>query len=87
MTIHRISAGVLDVAYLSYGPADGWPCFLMHGFPYDVHAYAEAAPLLAAEGARVIVPWLRGYGETRFLSPATPRSDKQAVLGAPIFWR
>jgi pimeloyl-ACP methyl ester carboxylesterase len=84
MTIHRISAGVLDVAYLSYGPADGWLCFLMHGFPYDAHAYAEAALLLAAEGAHVIVPWLRGYGPTRFLSPATPRSGEQAVLGADL---
>jgi pimeloyl-ACP methyl ester carboxylesterase len=84
VTIHRIDAGVLDVAYLGYGPADGWPCFLMHGFPYDVYAYAEAAPLLAAEGARVIVPWLRGYGPTRFLSPLTPRSGEQAALGADL---
>lgn len=84
MNINRIKAGVLDVAYLSYGPEGGWPCFLMHGFPYDVHAYAEVAPLLAAEGARVIVPWMRGYGPTRFLSPATPRSGEQAVLGADL---
>jgi pimeloyl-ACP methyl ester carboxylesterase len=84
MNIHHIKAGVLDVAYLSYGPEDGWPCFLMHGFPYDVHAYAGAAPLLAAEGARVIVPWLRGYGPTRFLSAETPRSGEQAVLGADL---
>jgi pimeloyl-ACP methyl ester carboxylesterase len=84
MNMHRIKAGVLDVAYLSYGPEDGWPCFLMHGFPYDVHAYAEAAPLLAAEGAHVIVPWLRGYGGTRFLSSASPRSGEQAALGADL---
>jgi pimeloyl-ACP methyl ester carboxylesterase len=84
MNIRRIESGVLDVAYLSYGPENGWPCFLMHGFPYDVNAYAAAAPLLAAEGARVIVPWLRGYGATRFLSPATPRSGEQAALGADL---
>lgn len=76
MTIHRIRTGVLHVAYLSNGPEDGWP--------YDVHAYAEAAPLLAAQGARVIAPWLRGYGPTRFLSPATLRSGEQAVLDADL---
>src|ERR1044071_2146154 len=53
---------------------------LMHGFPYDVHAYGEVAPRLAAAGCRVIVPYLRGYGPTRFLSPDTPRSGQQAVL-------
>jgi pimeloyl-ACP methyl ester carboxylesterase len=55
-----------------------------HGFPYDVHAYADAAPMLAEAGARVIVPWLRGYGPTRFLSPDTPRSGEQAALGADM---
>ncbi|MEM6422661.1 MAG: alpha/beta hydrolase, partial [Pseudomonadota bacterium] len=80
----RIHAGVLDVAYLDYGPPDGWPCLLGHGFPYDVHAYAEVAPLLAEAGARVIVPWLRGYGPTRFLDAATPRSGEQAVLAADM---
>jgi pimeloyl-ACP methyl ester carboxylesterase len=57
---------------------------LLHGFPYDVHAYAEVAPRLAAAGARVIVPYLRGYGPTRFLSPATPRSGQQAALGTDL---
>lgn len=80
----HVEAGVLDVAYLESGPADGWPAILLHGFPYDVHAYDEVAPRLAAEGARVIVPWLRGYGPTRFLDQATPRSGQQAVLAADL---
>jgi len=79
-----IEAGALRVAYHEYGPAHGWPCILGHGFPYDAHVYAEAAPLLAEAGARVIVPYLRGYGPTRFLSPDTPRSGEQAVLGADM---
>ena len=79
-----VTAGVLEVACLEWGPADGWPCILGHGFPYDAHVYAEAAPIIAAEGARVIAPWLRGYGETRFLSPETPRSGEQASLGADM---
>lgn len=84
MSLKTIRAGVLEVAYVESGPADGWPCILGHGFPYDVHAYAEAAPLLAAAGARVIVPYLRGYGPTRFLSSDTPRSGEQAALGADL---
>ena len=80
----RIRAGQLDIAYREYGASDGWPCILSHGFPYDVHAYAEAAPLLAVAGARVIVPFLRGYGPTRFLSPKTPRSGEQAALAADL---
>ncbi|MFY9137763.1 alpha/beta fold hydrolase, partial [Zwartia sp.] len=62
----------------------GTPVFLMHGFPYDIHAYAEVAPLLAQAGCRVIVPYLRGYGPTAFLSPVTPRSGEQAALGADL---
>ncbi len=84
MTTNTIAAGVLAVAYDDYGPADGWPCVLGHGFPYDPHAFAEAAPILAAAGARVIVPYLRGFGPTRFLSAATPRSGEQAALGADL---
>ena len=83
-TAKTIDAGVLSVAYLEYGPASGWPCVLSHGFPYDIHAYAETAPLLAEAGARVIVPYLRGYGPTRFLSAETPRSGEQAALGADL---
>ena len=80
----HIQAGVLDVALYETGPADGSPVFLMHGFPYDIHAYVEVAPLLAARGCRVIVPYLRGFGPTRFLSDATPRSGEQAALGADL---
>jgi pimeloyl-ACP methyl ester carboxylesterase len=82
--IKHIDAGVLNVGYVEVGPASGWPVILLHGFPYDIHAYDEVAPQLAAEGARVIVPYLRGYGPTRFLSPATPRSGQQAALGADL---
>jgi pimeloyl-ACP methyl ester carboxylesterase len=80
----RINAGVLSIAYEEYGPSNGWPCIMGHGFPYDVHAYLEAAPLLAKSGARVIVPYLRGYGPTRFLSQDTVRSGEQAALGADL---
>jgi pimeloyl-ACP methyl ester carboxylesterase len=82
--LRRVNAGVLAVAYFESGPADGTPVFLMHGFPYDIHAYAEVAPLLAGQGCRVIVPYLRGFGPTRFLSEATPRSGEQAALGADL---
>jgi pimeloyl-ACP methyl ester carboxylesterase len=82
--LRQVKAGVLDVAVYEAGPVDGPPVFLMHGFPYDIHAYAEVAPLLAARGCRVYVPCLRGYGETRFLSDATPRSGEQAALGADL---
>ncbi|HEY1780825.1 MAG TPA: alpha/beta hydrolase [Roseiarcus sp.] len=79
-----IDASVLSVAYLEYGPASGWPCILGHGFPYDAHAYAETAPMLSGAGARVIIPYLRGYGPTRFLKAETPRSGEQAALGADL---
>ena len=82
--LRQVRAGVLDVAVFETGPADGPPAFLMHGFPYDIHAYAEVAPMLADAGCRVIVPFLRGYGATRFLSAATPRSGEQAALGADL---
>jgi pimeloyl-ACP methyl ester carboxylesterase len=80
----HIAAGVLDVAYLETGRADGAPVILLHGFPYDVHAYDEVAERLAAAGRRCIVPYLRGYGLTRFLSVDTPRSGEQAALGADL---
>ena len=82
--LDHIAAGVLDIAYFASGPADGPPVFLMHGFPYDIHAYAEVAPILAAAGCRVIVPSLRGFGATRFLRRDTPRSGEQAALGADL---
>jgi pimeloyl-ACP methyl ester carboxylesterase len=83
-TLKRINAGVLAIAYAESGPHDGPPVFLMHGFPYDVHAYAEVAPILAAAGCRVIVPYLRGFGPTRFLSRDTLRSGEQSALGADL---
>ena len=82
MALTHVEAGVLDIACHITGPADGAPVFLMHGFPYDIHAYAEVAPLLAARGCRVVVPYLRGFGPTRFLRDDTPRSGEQAALGA-----
>ncbi len=84
MRENRLVAGVLDIAWRQYGADDGWPCILSHGFPYDVHAYADVAPLLATAGARVIVPYLRGYGPTRFVSEDTPRSGEQAALAADL---
>jgi pimeloyl-ACP methyl ester carboxylesterase len=82
--IKHIDAGVLNVGYVEMGPATGWPVVLLHGFPYDIHAYDEVAPLLAAEGSRVIVPYLRAYGPTCFLSASTPRSGQQGALGADL---
>jgi pimeloyl-ACP methyl ester carboxylesterase len=82
--LKHIDAGVLNVAYRELGAPDGWPVILLHGFPYDIHAYDEVAVRLAAAGARAIVPFLRGYGSTRFLSAATPRSGQQAALGSDL---
>ncbi len=76
----HIHAGVLDVAYDDQGPASGTPVILLHGFPYDVRAFDAVTPMLVAAGCRVVTPYLRGYGPTRFLSPQTPRSGEQAVL-------
>lgn len=84
MDTRSITAGALEIAYHETGPADGWPCVLCHGFPYDIHAFAAVAPILARGGARVIVPYLRGYGPTRFLTADTPRSGEQAALGADL---
>ncbi|WP_328471339.1 alpha/beta hydrolase [Actinoplanes sp. NBC_00393] len=78
----QVSTAELDVAYHETGPADGPPVVLLHGFPYDIHSYAEVAPLLAGSGHRVIVPYLRGHGPTRFRSADTVRSGQQAALGA-----
>ena len=83
-SLKHIRAGVLDIAYFESGPHDGPIVFLMHGFPYDIHSYAEVAPILTERGCRVIVPFLRGFGETRFLDATTPRSGEQAVLGADL---
>jgi pimeloyl-ACP methyl ester carboxylesterase len=80
----HIAAGVLDIAYLEAGPPNGAPVFLMHGFPYDLHAYDVVSERLAAAGRRCITPFLRGYGPTSFLSAETPRSGQQAALGADL---
>ena len=79
--LRHVDAGVLNIAYYEAGPADGPAVMLMHGFPYDIHSYVDVAPLLAAQGCRVIVPYLRGYGPTRFRDTATPRSGEQAAIG------
>ncbi|MEH6420080.1 alpha/beta fold hydrolase [Pseudomonas sp. CGJS7] len=78
--LKHIDAGVLRVAYAELGPANGPVVLLLHGWPYDIHTYAEVAPLLAAQGYRVIVPYLRGYGATVFRSADTPRNGQQAAL-------
>lgn len=78
--LKHIAAGALHIACHDEGPPDGAAVVLLHGFPYDVHAYDEVTPILVAAGRRVIVPYLRGYGPTRFASPDTPRSGQQAVL-------
>jgi pimeloyl-ACP methyl ester carboxylesterase len=78
--LKQIDAGELSVAYVDVGPATGKPVLLLHGWPYDVHSFVDVAPALAAAGYRVLVPYLRGYGTTRFLSDATPRNGQQAAL-------
>jgi pimeloyl-ACP methyl ester carboxylesterase len=78
----RVRAGVLDVAYAEDGPAGGTPVLLLHGWPYDIHAFVDVAPILAVAGYRVIVPYLRGYGDTRFVAADTPRNGQQAALAA-----
>ena len=79
-----IRTPTLEIAYLESGPADGPVAILLHGFPDDPHCYDQTAPLLAGTGFRVLVPWLRGYGPTRFLDAAAPRSGQQAALGADL---
>jgi pimeloyl-ACP methyl ester carboxylesterase len=79
--IKRVRTGALEIAYEESGPATGYPILLLHGFPYDPRAFDEVTPPLAAAGYRAIVPYLRGYGETRFLSAATMRSGQQAAMG------
>ncbi|MFI0846587.1 alpha/beta fold hydrolase [Mesorhizobium sp. IMUNJ 23232] len=82
--IKQIDAGPLNLGYAEVGPSDGAPVILLHGWPYDIHTYADVAHLLAAEGFRVIVPHLRGYGTTRFLSSQTVRNGEQAAIAADI---
>jgi pimeloyl-ACP methyl ester carboxylesterase len=82
--LHQVTAGDLDIGYAEDGPADGPPVVLLHGWPYDIHSYVDVAPMLAARGYRVLVPYLRGYGSTTFLSPSTPRTGQQAALGQDL---
>jgi pimeloyl-ACP methyl ester carboxylesterase len=82
--LKQVEAGPLSVGYADAGPADGPVVVLLHGWPYDIHSFAEATPLLAAAGYRVIVPYLRGYGTTRFLSGDAPRNGQQAALAADV---
>jgi pimeloyl-ACP methyl ester carboxylesterase len=82
--IKQIDAGLLNVTYAESGPAAGTPVILLHGWPYDIHSYDDVAPALAAAGYRVIVPYLRGYGPTRFLSDQTVRNGQQAVLADDV---
>jgi pimeloyl-ACP methyl ester carboxylesterase len=79
-TLRQVDAGLLNVGYAQAGPADGPAVLLLHGWPYDIHSYAEVAPLLTAQGYRVITPYLRGYGTTRFLSDEALRNGEQAAL-------
>ncbi|MFE1599286.1 alpha/beta fold hydrolase [Methylobacterium sp. ID0610] len=78
--LKQVAAGDLDIGYAELGPAGGTPVLLLHGWPYDIHSYVDVAPALARAGYRVLVPSLRGYGSTRFLSAATPRNGQQAAL-------
>jgi pimeloyl-ACP methyl ester carboxylesterase len=82
--LHHVDAGVLNIGYYEAGPTDGPAAILLHGFPYDIHSYADVATQLAAQGCRVIVPYIRGFGATRFRDPATLRSGEQAALGADV---
>ena len=84
LPLKYVNAGVLNVAYYEAGPKDGPVAMLLHGFPYDIHSYIDVAPMLATRGMRVIVPYLRGYGPTRFLDAGTMRSGEQAALGADL---
>jgi pimeloyl-ACP methyl ester carboxylesterase len=79
--LKQINAGVLSVGYAEAGPARGPAVILLHGWPYDIHSFADVTPVLASRGYRVIVPYLRGYGTTHFLSDASPRNGQQAALG------
>ncbi len=82
--VKRVRTGVLEIAYEESGPEQGSPILLLHGFPYDPRAFDDVAPHLAAAGYRVIVPYLRGYGATRFLSTTTMRSGQQAAIGKDL---
>lgn len=83
-SLKQIDAGVLNVGYAEVGSANGRPVILLHGWPYDIHSYVDVAPLLASAGYRVIIPYLRGYGTTHFLSSETFRTGQQSALAVDI---
>ena len=82
--LKQIDAGVLNIGYAEAGPADGPAVILLHGWPYDIHSFADVAPLLGSAGYRVIVPYLRGYGTTHFLSSSTFRNGQQSAVALDI---
>jgi alpha/beta hydrolase fold len=82
--LKQIEAGVLNVGYAEDGPANGLVVILLHGWPYDIYSYVDVAPLLASAGYRVIVPYLRGYGTTGFLSSGTIRNGQQSVVAVDL---
>src|SRR5437868_1944254 len=82
--LKQIDAGVLNVGYAEAGPADGPVVILLHGWPYDIYAFVDVAPVLASAGYRVIVPYVRGYGSTRFLKTETIRNGQQAAVAADL---
>jgi hypothetical protein len=82
--LKQVDAGLLNVGYAEVGPSSGPPVILLHGWPYDIHSYVDVAPLLGSAGYRVLVPFLRGYGTTRFLSNATFRNGQQSAVAADI---
>ena len=82
--IKHVTAGVLEIGYYEAGPSDGSPVLLLHGFPYSIDSFVEVAPLLASRGCRVVVPYLRGHGPTRFRDAGTPRSGQQGALGVDV---
>src|ERR1700749_2094970 len=83
-TIKQIDAGVLNIGYAEAGPADGPVVVLLHGWPYDIYSFVDVTPMLASAGYRVIVPYVRGYGSTRFLSAETMRNGQQAAVAQDL---
>ena len=82
--VQQIDAGLLEVGYVEVGPSNGQPVVLLHGWPYDIHSYADVAPALGDAGYRVVVPYLRGFGTTRFLSADTVRNGQQSALAVDV---
>jgi pimeloyl-ACP methyl ester carboxylesterase len=83
-SVQQIHAGVLDIGYYDAGPSNGPVVLLLHGYPYDIHSFADVSPMLTEKGYRVVTPWLRGHGSTSFLDSATPRSGQQGAIGADV---